>query len=1382
MKRIIIALFTLLPFIALSQTDGTINKGSGIFYFSGKPVFDPSGFADYGEFAIDVNTKKAYVYSGAGTVWNQLMTVDTITTLADTTSLDRQVGKLAFVTSIGQYYNIDKDSNFQPLGGVYVKPDGTPIVAGDTLPTVSDIIIAVDSIQQIPSLNVNLGDRIKVKSTGAEYLVQADSIENLTIDGLFQIKNGSNTVVYSPDNCIVNPDDVGISENLADSIKWKRLFDYVAKTGCSIYIPGGKVYQIRPFSHDFGTTPINITGPKNNRSVFTTQKYGSIRFTERVDLTKPLPKSYLNYDTLFFIADVVPVRDSAISTVWEDIASTVELEDYIMYENGNTSIVTRDQAVASGFVAELDVDLPEPTEDGLYVVANPGCTWGGGVAWCDFDFQAGLKVMMGTLVELKNGTWSNVNPSYWLSTESDINIENVIFEDFSISVVLPKRNYDITNKVMNVDNVEARHIQRFCALETAGVSSSGNGAHFFPARAYEVNTASPNPIVYSFRGYTFEKLNISNSLFDNVFFGVVQGFPMTKDYRVINNICQNSPNVLGFFTSNYMIPYIDETNSLIAYNKFYNNRHYHRNADNRRLAGAHGPNAVFKSNIFWQNTGQHMRGNYRNGTFINNVVDVFNYDTASTFSTTIIVTKIASHPIGGNNFHIVKGNKMRGGIAIRPYVYQGEGDVFFEDNEIDVSINKTRIFSDTSKALDRQLVYIAQSKNRFFELDPYAHIDTASFELGDYVFFDYRKQSWTKLRNIPSSEGIIFIGTSTKTHGNVFFNGGRYTCDALIDTRSNFLAYEYESLIDITIDNAYFNFNTFNDPLVGWSNLENVTIRESNIVSGGIPSNTDELSNDADNILKGKFTFKNNTIEQRRKTDVFSRIGAEISGNDFSASPEAIFDYFIKTDAKISNVTSNIFRNNGNCKYSIYVLDSAAIVGNIFKHQFEVDTVSTSGGSFIKAENATVNVSSNKIDLFRPYSVEISNDYQNYINTVQSMNGVAPALSEQYRVSYYLEQIKDSVGFDILYNYGSSGDSIAKLTSLGAFSEKANSYGDIVFNANTVSATDTAWIETGYVPSVDGINWERESAHIAVGFNPRKASSDNIHGTQRLSVAGRSVSWNRANTSISTTTISSTLDPFFIQTNTRNSDTSQQVWYNQSLINETIAPSQIINDEVWSYSYNASTKRYSKDKLAFFSVGSGVPKTYINNFYNAIKGVFYESIYLVEVDSLSTISLVNNEQSSKIGPDMLIIATEGQSIDESAIYESGNRFPNSYFSYNDRWKHLEKENNIDTLQTQNPKTSSTIQTSDFTAEIGVTYQVDCSSGPITITPPSSPPVNGSFRVIDVTSNAGSNNITLGFQGSGINVYSQDTDYIINYDAADISFTYHGVTTGFTAKQ
>ena len=124
MKRIIIALFTLLPFIALSQTDGTINKGSGIFYFSGKPVFDPSGFADYGEFAIDVNAKKAYVYSGSGTVWNQLMTVDTITTLADTTTLDRQVGKLAFVTSLNEYYKVNDNANFDRLAQVYVKQDG----------------------------------------------------------------------------------------------------------------------------------------------------------------------------------------------------------------------------------------------------------------------------------------------------------------------------------------------------------------------------------------------------------------------------------------------------------------------------------------------------------------------------------------------------------------------------------------------------------------------------------------------------------------------------------------------------------------------------------------------------------------------------------------------------------------------------------------------------------------------------------------------------------------------------------------------------------------------------------------------------------------------------------------------------------------------------------------------------------------------------------------------------------------------------------------------------------------------------------------------------------------------------------------------------------
>ena len=268
MKRIIIAFFTLLPFILLSQTDGTVNKGSGIFYFSGKPVFDPSGFADYGEFAIDVNAKKAYVYSGSGTVWNQLMTVDTITTLADTTTLDRQVGKLAFVTSIGQYYNVDKDSNFQPLGGVYVKPDGTPIVAGDTLPTVNDIIIAVDSIQQIPSLNVNLGDRIKVKSTGAEYLVQADSVAGYNVDTVavvptnagyahLQKNKGSINVKWFNATGDGSSDD---TEPFNNAIKYVKTFE-----GGQVYVPSDSSFYsienvhvltgVKIFGDGYGQSP-----------------------------------------------------------------------------------------------------------------------------------------------------------------------------------------------------------------------------------------------------------------------------------------------------------------------------------------------------------------------------------------------------------------------------------------------------------------------------------------------------------------------------------------------------------------------------------------------------------------------------------------------------------------------------------------------------------------------------------------------------------------------------------------------------------------------------------------------------------------------------------------------------------------------------------------------------------------------------------------------------------------------------------------------------------------------------------------------------------------------------------------------------------------------
>jgi hypothetical protein len=119
MKRVIIILFALLPIFAAAQnegsSDGLINKGSGILYFEGRPNFDPTPFTDASEFAIDLNTKKVYVYSGSGSVWNRYNAIDTLSTLADTANVDNRIGQLVYVNSVDQYWHVRSNGFFYQL-------------------------------------------------------------------------------------------------------------------------------------------------------------------------------------------------------------------------------------------------------------------------------------------------------------------------------------------------------------------------------------------------------------------------------------------------------------------------------------------------------------------------------------------------------------------------------------------------------------------------------------------------------------------------------------------------------------------------------------------------------------------------------------------------------------------------------------------------------------------------------------------------------------------------------------------------------------------------------------------------------------------------------------------------------------------------------------------------------------------------------------------------------------------------------------------------------------------------------------------------------------------------------------------------------------------
>ena len=125
-----------------------------------------------------------------------------------------------------------------------------------------DQMIMVDSIQQIPNLDVNLGDRIKVKSTGAEYLVQADSVDNYTTDEIAVITIGSSYAVLQPSKenkiNIKNFGLIGGGSNETDLIR--KAFDYCQKTSTELYVPYGQYLYDSNIPIQVNTDDFRVSG------------------------------------------------------------------------------------------------------------------------------------------------------------------------------------------------------------------------------------------------------------------------------------------------------------------------------------------------------------------------------------------------------------------------------------------------------------------------------------------------------------------------------------------------------------------------------------------------------------------------------------------------------------------------------------------------------------------------------------------------------------------------------------------------------------------------------------------------------------------------------------------------------------------------------------------------------------------------------------------------------------------------------------------------------------------------------------------------------------------------------------------------------------------
>ncbi len=139
-----------------------------------------------------------------------------------TTSKKQKVSPAAFSTPWQAWPHDSKDT-LASYGAFLMNQDGAnnreSMIHTDTLlavfrdsiggATTAATVTAVDNIRQIVGATYNLGDRIVVKPTGAEYFVQTDTVDNFPVDSVAVIPTSSAYAVLRPQNGELNVDWFG---------------------------------------------------------------------------------------------------------------------------------------------------------------------------------------------------------------------------------------------------------------------------------------------------------------------------------------------------------------------------------------------------------------------------------------------------------------------------------------------------------------------------------------------------------------------------------------------------------------------------------------------------------------------------------------------------------------------------------------------------------------------------------------------------------------------------------------------------------------------------------------------------------------------------------------------------------------------------------------------------------------------------------------------------------------------------------------------------------------------------------------------------------------------------------------------------------------------
>lgn len=633
----------------------------------------------------------------------------------------------------------------------------------------------VDSVQEILSMKLELGDRIKVKGSGAEYLVQADSVAGYNVDTIAVVPSNAGYAVLQPIENKINISTIW-NGDLEDNNNIYKALGFVKVKGYCLFFPAGEYQFPSDFQFDFGNNTACILGPESGEAIITTSATKNIQYTERINLDKGVP----NKDG-YYIANIVPADTSLFNEDYDHLKSLVNIGDYIKIENGIPSITSRDSAAANGYLVELsNVDETEPTQDGLYAINEVYLLQGGSYQHTEFKFDNSIYVYYGSIVELSNGQWSRYNPSWGFIFRGDGFFKDLTFKNFSPYIFSPFGQN--INKEWVIEDCTFDNVTRVLSLQTSGASPSIPGVlDSLNSRLHKTPGCFSCKDATVVLDWSFDLLKIENCTFENIIESSFWGMPPTKKTIIKNNIYQNNYFDALFF---HMF-WSDKIGEFIFKDNFiYNSIMY-------KKVGALGnyqfikcsANSTISGNVY-KNTDRfrHFIGggdNYIGENLFTPYLEFNDLDSNGNIIDYNAFFRLKT----GNNFlektsfvDQVSNNTVMGGLVNFVQVQKDLHTIDLKNNTFLASTSR-RYITEKTEFLDPIFSYIVYDTLKLKELT----FINQSINIEDRIYFSYQDKAWRKSESTVGRKlAFVYLDGTTQKVKKVNIDGNKIESNSVI--------------------------------------------------------------------------------------------------------------------------------------------------------------------------------------------------------------------------------------------------------------------------------------------------------------------------------------------------------------------------------------------------------------------------------------------------------------------------------------------------------------------------------------------------------------------------------------------------------------------------